>query len=210
MRFFREATPIAEISRLKIGSRPAARKNSHRIEDLRAIPWVFSWMQSRFTLPGWYGLGTAVNQFVANYAHGTDAAHALLQQMYRDWPFFRTMIDNAQMILGKADMYIAQRYATLVSDPALASEMMTIIEQEYQLSVAAVCLIAESTQLLARSPVLQRSIALRNPYVDPISYVQVELITRLRAHPDDADHTALEDAILLSISGIAAGLKNTG
>jgi phosphoenolpyruvate carboxylase len=210
VRFFREVTPIAEISRLKIGSRPAARKNSQRIEDLRAIPWVFSWMQSRFTLPGWYGLGTAVNQFVANYPHGTDAAHALLQQMYRDWPFFRTMIDNAQMILGKADMYIAHRYTTLVSDPALANEMMTIIEHEYQQSVAAVCMIAESTQLLARSPVLQRSIALRNPYVDPISYVQVELLTRLRAHPDAADQTALEDAILLSISGIAAGLKNTG
>ena len=210
VRFFREATPIAEISRLKIGSRPAARKNSQRIEDLRAIPWVFSWMQSRFTLPGWYGLGTAVNQFVANYPHGTDAAHALLQQMYRDWPFFRTMIDNAQMILGKADMYIAERYATLVTDQTLAGEMMTIIEREYQQSVAAVCMIAESAHLLARSPVLQRSIALRNPYVDPISYVQVELLTRLRAHPDDADHTALEDAILLSISGIAAGLKNTG
>lgn len=210
VRFFREVTPIAEISRLKIGSRPAARKNSQRIEDLRAIPWVFSWMQSRFTLPGWYGLGSAVNEFVANYTHGAEAAHTLLQQMYREWPFFRTMIDNAQMILGKADMYIAHRYTTLVSDQALASEMMTIIEHEYQQSVAAVCMIAESTQLLARSPVLQRSIALRNPYVDPISYVQVELLTRLRAHPDDADQTALEDAILLSISGIAAGLKNTG
>lgn len=210
VRFFREATPIAEISRLKIGSRPAARKNSQRIEDLRAIPWVFSWMQSRFTLPGWYGLGSAVDEFVANHAQGTVAAHALLQQMYRDWPFFRTMIDNAQMILGKADMYIAERYATLVRDQTLASTMMAIIDGEYQRSVAAVCIIAESTQLLARSPVLQRSIALRNPYVDPISYVQVELLARVRAHADDTDNTALEDAILLSISGIAAGLKNTG
>lgn len=210
VRFFREVTPIAEISRLKIGSRPAARKNSQRIEDLRAIPWVFSWMQARFTLPGWYGLGTAVNQFVANHPAGVDTAYALLQQMYREWPFFRTMIDNAQMILGKADMYIAKRYATLVTDQALATEMMAMIEHEYQQSVTAVCVIAEAPQLLARNPVLQRSIARRNPYVDPISYVQVELLTRLRAHPENADNSALEDAILLSISGIAAGLKNTG
>lgn len=210
VRFFREATPIAEISRLKIGSRPASRKNSDRIEDLRAIPWVFSWMQARFTLPGWYGLGTAVDQFVAHYADGPDAAQALLQEMYRDWPFFRTMIDNAQMILCKADMYIAHRYAELVRDDALATTMMQLIEHEYQQSVHAVCVVTQSEKLLARSPILQRSIALRNPYVDPISYVQVELLARLRAHPEALGHEALEDAILLSISGIAAGLKNTG
>lgn len=210
VRFFREATPIAEISRLKIGSRPASRKNSDRIEDLRAIPWVFSWMQARFTLPGWYGLGTAVQQFIAGYAAGAPAAEALLQEMYREWPFFRSMIDNAQMILCKADMYIAHRYAELVRDSALAHEMMQIIEQEYQHSVSAVCVITQSEKLLAGNPILQRSISLRNPYVDPISYVQVELLSRLRAHPDDTGHEALEDAILLSISGIAAGLKNTG
>ena len=210
VRFFREATPIAEISRLKIGSRPASRKNSDRIEDLRAIPWVFSWMQSRFTLPGWYGLGTAVQQFVATYAHGAPAAEAVLQEMYRDWPFFRSMIDNAQMILCKADMYIAHRYTELVRDQALATRMMQDIEHEYQLSVSAVCVITQSEKLLAGNPVLQRSIALRNPYVDPISYVQVELLSRLRAQPDGIGHEALEDAILLSISGIAAGLKNTG
>lgn len=210
IQFFREATPIAEISRLKIGSRPAARRNSQRIEDLRAIPWVFSWMQARFTLPGWYGLGSAVTAFVEGYAGGPAAAQDLLQQMYRGWPFFRSMINNAQMILAKADMYIAQRYAELVSDQALASEMMTIIESEYRLSVAAVCMISDSDQLLSRSPVLQRSIVQRNPYVDPISYVQVELLKRLRSNPDIEGHEELEDAILLSISGLAAGLKNTG
>lgn len=208
--FFREVTPIAEISRLKIGSRPAARRNSQRIEDLRAIPWVFSWMQSRFTLPGWYGLGTAVEYFVNTYDHGVDAAREMLQQMYREWAFFRTMIDNAQMILGKADMYIAYRYAELVENQPLAERMMVTIEAEYSRSVSAVCLISQSDELLARSPILQRSIALRNPYVDPISYIQVELLKRLRAAPDGNDHAALEDAILLTISGIAAGLKNTG
>lgn len=210
VRFFREVTPIAEISRLKIGSRPAARRNSERIEDLRAIPWVFSWMQSRFTLPGWYGLGSAVTHFVETHADGPQVAQQTLQQMYREWPFFRTMIDNAQMILGKADMYIAQQYMRLVSDEALAHEMLDTIQAEYDRSVAAVCLISESDSLLARSPVLQRSIALRNPYVDPISYVQVELLRRLRENPDADGHADLEDAILLSISGIAAGLKNTG
>ena len=210
VQFFREVTPIAEISRLKIGSRPAARRNSQRIEDLRAIPWVFSWMQARFTLPGWYGLGSAVSQFVAGYADGPAKAQQLLQQMYREWPFFRSMIDNAQMILAKADMYIAQRYAELVNDPALASEMMAIIEQEYHRSVSAVCMISDSDKLLSRSPVLQRSIMQRNPYVDPISYVQVELLKRLRANPDMEGHEEVEDAILLSISGLAAGLKNTG
>jgi phosphoenolpyruvate carboxylase len=210
VQFFREVTPIAEISRLKIGSRPAARRNSQRIEDLRAIPWVFSWMQARFTLPGWYGLGSAVSQFVAGHADGPAQAQHLLQQMYREWPFFRSMIDNAQMILAKADMYIAQRYAELVTDQALATEMMTIIEQEYHRSVSAVCMISDSDKLLSRSPVLQRSIAQRNPYVDPISYVQVELLKRLRANPDMEGHEEVEDAILLSISGLAAGLKNTG
>jgi phosphoenolpyruvate carboxylase len=208
--FFREVTPIAEISRLKIGSRPAARRNSQRIEDLRAIPWVFSWMQSRFTLPGWYGLGTAVDFFVEGYAEGPEAAKLLLQQMYREWAFFRSMIDNAQMILVKADMYIAHRYAELVTNPDLALRMMTTIEHEYSRSVNAVCLISQSDTVLARSPILQRSIALRNPYVDPISYIQVELLRRLRECPDGDDHAALEDAILLTISGIAAGLKNTG
>jgi phosphoenolpyruvate carboxylase len=130
--------------------------------------------------------------------------------MYREWPFFRSMIDNAQMILAKADMYIAQRYAELVTDQALASEMMAIIEQEYHRSVSAVCMISDSDKLLSRSPVLQRSIAQRNPYVDPISYVQVELLKRLRANPDMEGHEEVEDAILLSISGLAAGLKNTG
>jgi phosphoenolpyruvate carboxylase len=224
LRYFRSATPIAEISRLKIGSRPASRKNSDRIEDLRAIPWVFSWMQSRHTLPGWYGLGYALETFVAGdggWGMGDGDLHtnpqlpipsplALLQQMYAEWPFFRAMIDNAQMILGKADLHIAERYAELAPEPRVAEAIFGAISAEYERTSRMVCKVAKIRHLLDNSPVLQKSIARRNPYVDPLSYIQIELLRRLRAAPDGPDHTALEDVILLSISGIAAGLKNTG
>jgi phosphoenolpyruvate carboxylase len=224
--YFRTATPIAEISRLKIGSRPASRRNSNRIEDLRAIPWVFSWMQSRHTLPGWYGLGFALETFVAGHGlevigDGREAqapapiAHhpspiALLQDMYQNWMFFRSMIDSAQMILGKADLHIAERYADLTPDPALAERIFGLVREEHQRTVDMICQVAQIDSLLDRSPVLQKSIARRNPYIDPMSYVQIDLLRRLRADPEGPDHAALEDAILLSISGIAAGLKNTG
>ncbi len=232
-RYFRTATPIDEISRLKIGSRPASRKNSDRIEDLRAIPWVFSWMQSRHTLPGWYGLGYALEAFVedresdesplsvvSSQLRGTTdngqltndktGKLKLLQEMYGRWPFFRTMIESAQMILGKADLDIAQRYADLVPEPAVAQAIFGAILAEHERTCRMVCQVAQIERLLDNNPVLQRSIARRNPYVDPLSYIQVELLRRLRAAPEGPDHAALEDAILLSISGIAAGLKNTG
>jgi phosphoenolpyruvate carboxylase len=221
--YYHTATPIAEISRLKIGSRPASRKNSGRIEDLRAIPWVFSWMQSRHTLPGWYGLGYALEAFVESDGkqgtHGeisgsslvTDhSSLQLLQQMYTDWPFFRSMIDSAQMILGKADLHVAERYAELTPDPEVAREIFGAIKDEYARTCRLIAQVAQVDNLLDRSPVLQKSIARRNPYIDPMSYVQVELLRRLRADPEGPEHVALEDAILLSISGIAAGLKNTG
>jgi phosphoenolpyruvate carboxylase len=219
--YFRSATPIAEISRLKIGSRPASRKNSDRIEDLRAIPWVFSWMQSRHTLPGWYGLGYALETFVGDRGSGIGIQPpdprppspdplAMLQHMYSDWPFFRAMIDNAQMILGKADLHIAERYAALVGEPQVAETIFGAIRAEYERTSRMVCKVAKIQHLLDNSPVLQKSIARRNPYVDPLSYIQIELLQRLRAAPEGPDHAALEDAILLSISGIAAGLKNTG
>jgi len=207
--YYHTATPIAEISRLKIGSRPASRKNSGRIEDLRAIPWVFSWMQSRHTLPGWYGLGYALETFVSEGA-ATPNPLALLQQMYRDWPFFRSMIDSAQMILGKADLHVAERYAELTPDPEVAHEIFGAIKDEYARTCRLIAQVAMVDNLLDRSPVLQKSIARRNPYIDPMSYVQVELLRRLRADPEGPEHLVLEDAILLSISGIAAGLKNTG
>ncbi|KAB8139673.1 phosphoenolpyruvate carboxylase [Chloroflexia bacterium SDU3-3] len=206
--YFRSATPIAEIQRLNIGSRPASRKNSNRIEDLRAIPWVFSWMQSRHTLPGWFGLGYALERY-AYSARGVDRLETL-QAMYAKWPAFRTIIDNAQMILGKADMAIARRYIDLVPDQAVAQRIFATISQEHERSVRMVKAIAKIDTLLDNLPVLQTSIARRNPYVDPLSYIQVELLSRLRGDPEGEQHVALEEAILWSISGIAAGLKNTG
>jgi len=221
--YFHTATPIAEISRLKIGSRPASRKNSGRIEDLRAIPWDFSWMQSRHTLPGWYGLGYALETFVAGdgwlvTGAASDESHrdtrhsslVTLQDMYANWPFFRTMIDSAQMILGKADLHVAERYAELTPDPEVAREIFGAVKDEYVRTCRLISQVAQVDNLLDGSPVLQKSIARRNPYIDPMSYVQVELLRRLRADPEGLEHLALEDAILLSISGIAAGLKNTG
>ena len=207
LQYFRAATPIAEIGRLNLGSRPASRKASTRIEDLRAIPWVFAWMQSRHTLPGWYGLGHALDAF--EQAGGPEAL-ALLQTMYEAWPFFRTMLDSAQMILGKADLHIAARYAELVPDQDVARAIFGRIEAEHARSTTMIARVAGAAEILDYAPVLKRSIALRNPYVDPMSYLQVELLERLRAAPDGPDHAALEDAIMLSISGIAAGLKNTG
>ncbi|HEY1016232.1 MAG TPA: phosphoenolpyruvate carboxylase [Herpetosiphonaceae bacterium] len=204
--YFRQATPITEISRLKIGSRPASRKNSDRIEDLRAIPWVFSWMQSRHTLPGWFGLGASLR----GYIDGQQGGLATLRAMYAEWPFFTSLLDNAQMILAKADMDIARLYATLVADEGLRAEIFGRIEAEYGLAVETIRQVAQVDELLATNPVLQRSIKQRNPYVDPLSFIQVELLRRLRSNPEGEEHQAIEDAILLSINGIAAGLKNTG
>jgi phosphoenolpyruvate carboxylase len=208
MPYFRTATPIAEISRLNIGSRPASRKNSDRIEDLRAIPWVFSWMQSRHTIPGWYGLGFALESFVQQ--PGSEDRLALLQEMYQRWAFFRSAIDNAQTILGKADLHIAERYAALVPEPAVAEAVFGAISAEYERTTRMICQVARIDRLLSNNPVLQNAIARRNPYIDPLSYMQVELLRRLRADPDGPERVAIEDAILMSISGIAAGLLNTG
>ncbi|MEI6777935.1 MAG: phosphoenolpyruvate carboxylase [Chloroflexales bacterium] len=223
--YFREATPIAEISRLRIGSRPASRRNSTRIEDLRAIPWVFSWMQNRHTLPGWFGLGSALADFVGTELQIVDCRLQiapddqnlqsaitnlqLLRTMYRQWPFFATLLDNAQMIMSKADMGIARQYADLVEDQVLAGRVFALIEAEFLRTARMICAVAEITEILDTEPVLRRSIQQRNPYVDPLSYIQLELLRRLR---DDshADQEQLETTVLMSINGIAAGLKNTG
>jgi len=215
VRFFQETTPIGELSQLNIGSRPPKRTASDRIEDLRAIPWVFSWMQSRYTLPGWYGLGVAMAQYVAQSPEHLTR----IQAMYREWTFFTTMLDNAQMSLAKADMDIAARYAGLVKDQAMGQRLFAKIREEYDRCVAVLCQVTGQEALLDNSPVLQKSIRLRNPYVDPLSYLQVELLRRLRALPpsepdEDAElHQQRRDlraAVLLSINGVAAGLKNTG
>lgn len=206
--YFREATPIAEISRLRIGSRPAARRKSDRIEDLRAIPWVFSWMQSRHTLPGWFGLGSALEQFIGQPAR--EDRLALLRQMYREWPFFTMLLDNAQLIIAKADLAIARHYADLMGDRATADEIFAAITDEYTRTCRLICEVAELSDVLDGQPVLQRTIRQRNPYIDPLSYIQIELIRRLRANPPEQEEEELETAVLMSINGIAAGLKNTG
>ena len=215
VRFFHEATPIGEFAQLNIGSRPPKRTASDRIEDLRAIPWVFSWMQSRYTLPGWYGVGAALGAYAAQSPAHLDR----LRLMYQQWPFFTTLLDNAQMSLAKADLDIAARYASLVSDRANANRIYAAIAAEYTRTTAVLLQITGQSALLDTAPVLQKSIRLRNPYVDPLSFLQVELLRRLRAlpPPSDADSEDLKAkrrdlraAVLLSVNGIAAGMKNTG
>jgi phosphoenolpyruvate carboxylase len=202
--YFERATPIEEISRLKLGSRPARRGAVSGIDQLRAIPWVFSWMQSRHTLPGWYGLGSAVGE----YLHVHPEQLSLLQEMYREWPFWRSSIDNAQMILAKADMTIARLYADLVDDPGVGDRIYGKILAEYNRTVDAVCQMTGQSVLLEHSPILSHSINRRNPYVDPLSFLQLVVLKRLRetAEPEEE----LVTAVLESINGIASGLKNTG
>ncbi len=195
--YFQQTTPLEEISQLNIGSRPAKRKDTRGIEDLRAIPWVFAWMQSRCVLPAWYGVGTALE--------GSRNLEAL-QHMYQDWPFFTSFIDNLQMTLSKADIHIASCYAEL-ADTDVRNAIWPLIESEYQRTCQWVLNITQSDELLASQDTLRRSIALRNPYVDPLNYIQVEVLKRLRAQ----DHSPpLKEALDLSIIGISEGLRNTG
>jgi phosphoenolpyruvate carboxylase len=203
LRYFEQATPIEEIAELKLGSRPARRTASRVIGDLRAIPWVFSWMQSRHTLPGWYGLGSALQE----YLDEEPAGMAVLRAMHERWPFWRTALDNAQMILMKADLTIARLYADLVQDQKLAARIFGLIEAEHERTERLVCAVAGQSALLERMPVLQRSIQQRNPYVDPLSFIQTVLLRRLRAGGADGEMRA---GVLESINGVAAGLKNTG
>ncbi len=202
--YFEQATPINEISQLKIGSRPARRGAAHDIDQLRAIPWVFSWMQSRHTLPGWYGLGSAVEEYLAE--RGGDAAD--LQSMYQRWPFWKALVDNAQMILAKADLTIARLYADLVADAALGNAIYERIAAEHHRTAAVILVITGQRALLDDVPVLQKSIQRRNPYVDALSFVQLVLMRRLRATEEPGEELAM--AVLESINGIASGLKNTG
>lgn len=205
MDYWRYATPIDEISRLRIGSRPTARRSGAlRVEHIRAIPWVFSWMQSRFNLPSWYGLGTALAD--------RSATPSALKEMYVEWLFFRALLDNAEMSLLKADMDIASLYSDLVPDRALAQATFARLRSEYERTREAVLAVTGHTQLMDADPVIQRSVQRRNPYVDPLNYVQVEMLRRLRALPDpeSAEAESLREVIVLTINGIAAGLRNTG
>jgi phosphoenolpyruvate carboxylase len=202
--YFFQATPIAEIAELNIGSRPASRKANRRIEDLRAIPWSFSWGQSRVTLPGWFGFGSAFERFVAPER---DEKLALLRRMNDEWPFFRTLLSNMDMVLAKADLAVARRYADLVPDQALAAAIFNELEAEWSRTVAAIEAITLQTQRLADNPALARSIAHRFAYIAPLNHLQVELLRRWRAGLVDEK---AQRGILISINGIAAGLRNTG
>jgi phosphoenolpyruvate carboxylase len=203
-RYFREATPIREIADLKIGSRPAARKDSERIEDLRAIPWGFSWGQCRLLIPGWYGFGAAIDAFLSREG---DEGLALLQEMYRDWPFFRTQLDRLDMVLAKTDIGIGSRYADLVSDRDLARQIFGRIEEEWDKTLKSFFAITGQQEFLRDNPTLARSIRNRLPYIDPLNHLQIELLRRLRAGSHDE---TLGRAIHLTINGIAAGLRNSG
>jgi len=214
--YFFASTPLREIAELNIGSRPAARPKSGnaspRIEDLRAIPWGFSWGQCRLTLPGWLGFGSAVDQFI--HKHPTlkpKDALALLQKMQRQWPFFRSLLSNLDMVLSKSDLGLASRYAELVSDTRLRKKIFGLIEAEWHRTTDALKLVTGDKQRLVNNAALERSMRHRFPYIDPLHHLQVELIRRYREgkRPQDRDERA-QRGIHISINGIAAGLRNTG
>jgi phosphoenolpyruvate carboxylase len=201
--YWRASTPIAELSQLNIGSRPASRKSTQTIDDIRAIPWVFSWSQSRLMLPGWYGFGAAVEDWIANQRGKTEE----LRAMYRTWPFFRAVLSNLDMVLAKTDLAIASRYASLVPDAALRANVFSAIDAEWHLVRRWLAAITEQSELLADNPTLARSIRSRFPYLDPLNHLQVEL---LRRHRTDGGDEKLLRAIHLTINGVAAGLRNSG
>ena len=206
--YFFGATPLRELTQLNIGSRPASRKALEKIEDLRAIPWGFSWGQCRLTLPGWFGFGSAVTAFLDKPdAAERRAALALLQKMYRQWPFFRTLLSNMDMVLAKSDLALASRYAELVSDSRLRKKIFTAIEAEWHSTADALAQITGEKNRLEGNPALARSIRHRFPYIDPLHHLQVELIRRYRAGLADE---RVQRGIHISINGIAAGLRNTG
>ena len=201
--FWQAATPLDEIKRLHIGSRPAARGQSSAVTKMRAIPWVFSWMQSRFNLPGWFGFGSSLNAV---------QDQNILREMYQGWLLFKTMIDNTEMSLIKADMDIASLYVDLVPDKSMGRHFYGLILDEYNRTRDAVLSISGHAYLLDAEPITQNAVLVRNPYVDPLNYVQVEMLRRLRAlqDPEGEAAQAIREVITITINGIAAGLRNTG
>ncbi|MFB4322375.1 phosphoenolpyruvate carboxylase [Paenibacillus lautus] len=205
--FFKESTPLPEVGELNIGSRPSKRKNSDRFEDLRAIPWVFAWTQSRYLLPAWYAAGTGLQSFY----QGKEENMKVLQQMYTGYPFFTSLIDTLQMALAKADLIIAKEYSLMTKDDQARERIFGLIQEEFKLTKELVLKITGQQDILDNQPVLQESIRLRNPYVDPLSYLQVQLLNELRElREQEQDDPDLLREVLLTINGIAAGLRNTG
>jgi phosphoenolpyruvate carboxylase len=207
--YFFGATPIREIAELNIGSRPASRNPNRSIEDLRAVPWSFSWGQCRLTLPGWYGFGSAIAQFLESAATPAQRKEreAMLQRMYAQWPFFRTLLSNMDMVLAKSDLALASRYAELVADRKLRLKVFGMIEAEWRRTSDALTLITGARQRLEGNAEMQRSVSHRFPYIDPLHHLQVELMRRYRAGEGGE---RLQNGIHISINGVAAGLRNTG
>ena len=204
--YFLDSTPIREIAGLHIGSRPASRKKSQDIEDLRAIPWVFSWSLNRAMIPGWYGFGHAVEAFVADEKQGGKGLE-MLQEMYRTWPFMQSLLSNMDMVLAKSDMGIASRYAELVTDAELRENIFGRIKDEWERSQKWLFAITGNTALLQDNPTLMRSISNRTPYIDPLNHLQVELLRRYRSGDDGEE---VKRSIHLTINGVSAGLRNSG
>jgi len=208
--FYNQATPINILKITKIGSRPAARSSTQSFEQLRAIPWVFSWVQSRYIISAWYGVGYAFRKYMDEHPDGLEH----LRQMYNEWPFFKSIIHNLQMSLAKADLYIAELYSGIVSDDDLRKNIHEAIEREQQLAVDAVLQISEQKELLDYHKVLKDSIKLRNPYVDPLNYIQVRFLqeknqlANVQGH--DVKRAKIDEILLLTVNGIASGMKSTG
>lgn len=214
--YFFESTPIREIAKLNIGSRPATRpksgQTSERIEDLRAIPWGFSWGQCRLNLPGWLGFGAAINQFIHQHPNlSPKQAEQLLKLIHQKWPFFQTLVSNIDMVMAKSDLALASRYADLVTDQRLRRQILQKIQTQWDQTRQALTLITGHKQLLATNPALARSIRHRFPYIDPLHHLQVELIQRFRRHKDESEmDERTKRGIHIAINGIASGLRNTG
>jgi phosphoenolpyruvate carboxylase len=211
--YFEQATPVAELEHARIGSRPAKRTDAsaqkkRSIEDLRAIPWVFGWMQSRHLVPAWFGVGYALSE----YEKASPDGLARLQEIFKSFPLFIDIVRNVEMALAKADFGIARLYAQLVEDEALRTRVYSMLEAEFKRTREMVLAVTGQTTLLERNPVLEHSIRLRNPYVDPMSLLQVELIRKKRVGQarGEAESAELDRAITATINGIAAGLRNTG
>jgi phosphoenolpyruvate carboxylase len=204
--YWQQATPINELARLPIGSRPAKRTKGG-FESIRAIPWMFSWMQSRAIIPSWFGVGTALQRFCDEHPGGLE----LLQQMYQRWNFFRALMENVELDVAKADMGIARLYAELVPEVSLRDQIYNRMFEEHATACGMICAVMQQKNLLDHSPVMQVSIDRRNPYVDPLNFIQVTLLRRLRAmHAGTPEYDSLLNTVLSTVNGIAAGMKTTG
>jgi phosphoenolpyruvate carboxylase len=203
--YWQQSTPIRELGQLRISSRPARRQSQGGFQDMRAIPWVFSWMQNRAILPSWYGVGTALERFAED-----QRGLGLLKRMYQDWLFFRAVVDNAELDVAKADMGIAELYSGLVQPAALGARIFVRIREEHVRTTRLICAITGQQALLDQSPAIQMSIERRNPYVDPLNFLQVELLREQRANPEAAARNGVLELIFGTINGIAAGMKTTG